>query len=110
VLTDILKSQRPSTFTIESRHRENFSECVECRHSQKSAPGDMFHVTGTAENTFSTFENFCLCPCLVMPLALWRERQSAGGEEEGGGGRGKGGGAFGSRSEVQSPFRESGGS
>ena len=31
----ILKSQCPSTFTIENRHREYFSECVECQAFSK---------------------------------------------------------------------------
>ena len=32
---EILKSQCPSTFTIESRHREYLSECVECHTFSK---------------------------------------------------------------------------
>jgi len=60
-LSHILKSQCPSTFTIESRHREYFSECVECQtFSKVSALAHLLCETAIAR----TFENACRCRSL----------------------------------------------
>jgi len=49
---EILKSQCPSTFTIESRHREYFSECVECQTFSKVSAMVHSTIQNTTEGTF----------------------------------------------------------
>jgi hypothetical protein len=51
-LSDILKSQCPSTFTIESRHRKYFPECVECQTFSKVSALVHLLYKATIDRTF----------------------------------------------------------
>jgi len=54
-MADILKSQRPSMPTAETRYRGNFRECVPAAYSLQSVPWYGTLCKGTIEGTFENF-------------------------------------------------------
>jgi len=63
---NILKSQRTSVFATESRHREYFSECFKCQTFSKVSA--LVHLLMKARETVCVSE----CATFALPRMCWR--------------------------------------